>query len=336
MSDDQVPLRAPDGARSPSDMWWKITVFGVLVLYCYMTKQVIGFRPDHAFLSLLIFVFIVFGRAWGRLFLIDWSPFIIFWVCYDMMRGIADNIRGEINIEGPYELEKFLFDWMTGGDIPAFYLQHFQTLYDGTFIKYVLDFMSGLVYGMHFISPLLVGWLFWHTLNERRSFYLFVTSLTLMNAAALATFMLYPAAPPWYVEKYGFAQPSAGLLDSAGGLVNFDRLIGEDFFLRLYGTFNANRFAAIPSLHGGYPILIALCLGLRFGGWTWLIVIYPVCTWFAAVYLNHHYIIDLIFGALYAVGALILARTLVLPQVLDRLIDYERTSRLLLEQARKT
>lgn len=284
---------------------------------------------------MIIFVFVVFGRQWGKLFLIDWSAFILFWICYDMMRGVADSIRGTISVAGPFLIEQRLFGWLTPAEVPAFYLQQFQATHAGTPLKTLLDVGSALTYGLHFVAPLLLGWLFWHTLDERRTFYLFVSSFTLLNVAALITFMVYPAAPPWYVANYGFAQPSGGMLESAAALINFDKLIGQDFFLHLYGTFNANLFAAIPSLHAGYPTLIALCLWLRFGGWTWLFFIYLLWAWISAVYLNHHYVIDLLIGSAYALVALLLAKTLLVPHVLDRLIDYGRTSRLVLSQAKR-
>ena len=63
----------------------------------------------------------------------------------------------------------------------------------------VLDLTSALMYALHFVSPLILGWFFWHTLNERRTFYVCVYAFTVLNVMALITFMVYPAAPPWYV-----------------------------------------------------------------------------------------------------------------------------------------
>lgn len=313
-----------------ANLKWNATVLFVLALYCSTTAGIIGFRPDHAFLSLVVFVILVFGQRWGKLLLVDWSPFILFWVCYDLMRGIADAIRGRINVEEPFRLEQLLFGWLTPAEVPASYFQTLQFALADTIIKTVVDVTSTLAYTLHMVIPFLLAWMFWHTLNERRNFYLYVSAFTLLNAMALITFMIYPAAPPWYVSQYGFAQPSDAMLDSAGALVNFDRLIGHDVFLTLYATFNANLFAAIPSLHAGYPTLVALFVGLRFGGRAWAAVLYPCWAWFSAVYLNQHYIIDLLAGSVYAMIAFLVARTVIVPHLCDRIVDYDVTSRLLL------
>jgi inositol phosphorylceramide synthase catalytic subunit len=305
---------------------------GVFV-YLYTISRTIGLRPDHAFLSLIVLGLLVYGRKWGKLFLIDWSPFILFWVAYDMMRGVADSIRGQINIEGPFRLEQSLFGWLTPADVPPFYFQQFQIAYEGTLIRLLFDLASALMYALHFIAPLILGWFFWQTLNERRTFYLYVVTFTVLNVMALVTFMVYPVAPPWYVYKHGFDQPPGHMLDSAGALVNFDKIVGRRFFVSLYNTFNSNLFAAIPSLHSGYPTTIALCLWLRLRGRTWLFVGYPLLAWFAAVYLNHHYVIDLVIGSLYAVVAWGFARIVLIPLVFDRLVDYEITSSQLLKSS---
>jgi hypothetical protein len=319
--------------RQPTDPHLKLAGLAVVFAYLYTISRTIGFRPDHAFLALIVFVFLVYGRRWGKLFLVDWSPFILFWVAYDMMRGVADSVRGQINVEGPFLLEKALFGWMTSADIPAFYFQQFQAAHDGTAIKIAFDLLSSLLYILHFISPLILGWFFWHTLNERRTFYVYVYTFTVLNVMALVTFMIYPAAPPWYIFEHGFGQPPDTMLDSAGALVNFDKLVGRRFFVSFYNTFNSNLFAAIPSLHSGYPTTIALFLGLRLGGRAWFFVAYPLLAWFSAVYLNHHYIIDLVIGSLYVGVAWSVARFFLVPRVFDRFVDYDVTSRQTLESS---
>lgn len=316
------------------DARFRLAVFAGLSVYCFVVSKVIGLRPDHVFLSLLILVFLFFGRNWGRLFLVDFSPFVLFWVAYDMMRGVADSVRGRINIDGPFELETLMFGWMTPSDVPAFYFQQFQSVFEGTLLKAALDVGSALLYTLHFVTPLLTGWFLWHTLNERRSFYLFAYAFTILNVMALVTFMVYPAAPPWYVFLHGFGQPGHFMLGSAGGLVNFDKLIGADVFASIYDTFNANLFAAIPSLHAGYPTLIALVIWQRFRGAAWLWGLYPLVAWFSAVYLNHHYVIDLVIGSCYAVIAFFITRAIALPFIFDRFVDYDRTSRMLLGRRR--
>ena len=103
----------------------KLGGLAAIFVYLYTISRTIGLRPDHAFLCLIVFVFLVYGRRWGKAFLIDWSPFILFWVAYDMMRGIADSIRGQINATGPFNIEASLFGWLTPAVVRQL-LQHVQ------------------------------------------------------------------------------------------------------------------------------------------------------------------------------------------------------------------
>jgi membrane-associated phospholipid phosphatase len=70
------------------------------------------------------------------------------------------------------------------------------------------------------------------------------------------------------------------------------------FFRNVWAS-NPNYFAAIPSLHGAYPVFLLLMLGAHHR-YRWLVVGYGLGLWLATVVLGHHYIIDLILGALYA------------------------------------
>jgi membrane-associated phospholipid phosphatase len=53
----------------------------------------------------------------------------------------------------------------------------------------------------------------------------------------------------------------------------------------------------------------------------WLLSLYPAAVWFSAVYLNHHYVIDLIIGGLYVVAAYFIVIWLVYPRVFARFIE---------------
>ena len=321
-----LTVESQEGA-SRSNLKFRVFVLVLIFVYCYAVYEVIGFRPDHFFLSMIVLVFLLSGKEWGIRFLIDWSPFILFWIAYDMMRGVADSMRSYVFVAEPYNIEKLLFGWLTGSTVPAFYLQKMQAMHEGELIKVITDVGATGIYVFHFLSPLLLGWFFWHTLKERRNFYFFVCTLTVLNILALLTFMLLPSAPPWYVYKHGFAQPSSELLDSAGALVNFDKLMGAHYLRSFWNTFNANRFAAIPSLHGAYPIVIALFIWLRFGGYSWIAGIYPLGAWFSAVYLNHHYLLDLFAGIIYVVAAYYITKMVLMPRVLDKIVNYDIKSK---------
>ncbi len=301
---------------------WKIYVFVGVLLYFIAINQIIHVRPDHIFLALVLLSFLL-GKERARRFLVDWAPFVLFWIAYDMMRGIADSVRGVIHIVQPYRLEKALFAPILHGDIPPFFFQAVRDTWP-ELVRGGVNLLAANFYTAHFAVPLLVGWVFWHTTDDRPLFYKFVYTLTVLNVMALITFMIYPAAPPWYVYNYGFVQPEPNSTfwgTSAGNLIDVDRLLGVKFFTTLWDSFNANHFAAIPSLHGAYPIVVAWFLQRKFRRlrrWIWL---YPAATWFSAVYLNQHYVVDLLIGGAYIVVAYWIAVHLLYPAVFARFLE---------------
>jgi membrane-associated phospholipid phosphatase len=299
---------------------WRMYVLLGIVLYFIAINQIIHIRPDHAFLALAVFS-LALGKKKSKQFLIDWSPFIFFWVAYDMMRGVADSVRHIINVVPPFKLELILFGPLFGGQIPSWFFEHYQAVHDGSLGKIILDVMGANFYTLHFGAPLILGWILWHTTSDRPMFYRFIYTITVLNIMALATFMIYPVAPPWYVYHYGLNQPVGLIEGSAGGLANFDNLIKFKLLQSLWDNFNANLYAAIPSLHGAYPCVIAFFGMKKFRRLRFLWLIYPIGTWFSAVYLNEHYIIDLIIGLIYVVIAYSIVKYFLYPKLFRKYVE---------------
>jgi hypothetical protein len=341
--------------RSSSNRW-KVYVFVGVCVYFILINQFIHVRPDHIFFALIIFSFVL-GKERARRFLLDWSPFVLGWIGYDMMRGVADSVRGVIHVAAPYLGEFYTFGILFGGKIPAFFFQemqeymnsamfqplelafwlpffkfqlppevitHFQMLAKGSIFRSLIDVYAANFYTAHFAAPLLLGWIFWHTTDDRKMFYRFVYTLTTLNVLALVTFMLYPAAPPWYVMKQGFILPNVKFdygIFSAGALINVDNMMQLKFFTTLWDNFNSNLFAAIPSLHGAYPVVISYFGYKKFQTKPILWALYPISTWFSAVYLNQHYIIDLIIGAVYILVAYQIVHRILMPKFFNKFLD---------------
>jgi membrane-associated phospholipid phosphatase len=138
---------------------------------------------------------------------------------------------------------------------------------------------------------------------------LFGWAFLVTNIAGFITYHLYPAAPPWYFHEHGCAVDLAAHASEGPSLARVDALLGIHYFHDFYSR-AADVFGAVPSLHVSYPMLIAL-FGWRIMGWpgrTFAIgFLITMCT--AAVYLDHHWIFDIILGLAYAVAvyALVLA-----------------------------
>ena len=91
---------------------------------------------------------------------------------------------------------------------------------------------------------------------------------------------------------------------NAAGLLRFDEYFGVSLFSNMYEK-NANVFAAIPSLHSAFPVILfyfGLKKKLKYASLLFLIILVGI--WFAAVYTFHHYIIDVLIGGLCAIVAI--------------------------------
>jgi len=233
----------------------------------------------------LIALTFVFAFAWtrsGRSFLIEFMPFLVLLVTYKQMRNFADNLTGaDINITNLIRWEKALF----GGTLPNHYLQvHLW----GHFYTPVLDVLSNTLYLSHFLSPLIISVILW---QKRRSLYwAFAIGLVVLSYAAFATYVLFPAAPPWWATFYGY------LPDQPVTLEHFVTS-GEDL------AKGANPVAAMPSLHAAYPTYIFLVSLYVWGKRGLPVILLPAGVMFATFYLGHHYVIDAIAGAAYALVA---------------------------------
>jgi membrane-associated phospholipid phosphatase len=59
----------------------------------------------------------------------------------------------------------------------------------------------------------------------------------------------------------------------------------------------------MPSLHSAYPLLAFLFVRKRWPRVSWFLLAWSAAIWFAVVYLGHHYVIDVVAGMAFAIGA---------------------------------
>ena len=118
------------------------------------------------------------------------------------------------------------------------------------------------------------------------------------HVVGFATYLLLPAAPPWYVATHGCAIDLAAH-GSPAALTRVDAWLGHGYFASLYGH-GAVVFGALPSLHVTYP-LYGLITTFRTASAPSraLQIAYALVMPFAAVYLGHHYVIDVVLGLAY-------------------------------------
>jgi membrane-associated phospholipid phosphatase len=134
----------------------------------------------------------------------------------------------------------------------------------------------------------------------------------LVNLIGFVVYYIYPAAPPWYIQQYGF-KFIANTSGNTAGLHRFDDYFHAGIFNALYAK-SSNVFAAMPSLHSAYP-LITLYYGIknRLGFINVLFAVIMMGIWFAAVYSGHHYLLDVLAGVACAITGIFIFQRFIVP-----------------------
>lgn len=278
-----------------------LLVSAISMAYLLLCAWLIGFKTDQLFLVSVFNVF-YYAHSSTRKIILGFSIFAVFWIIFDSMKAFPNYNFNTIHIQDLYLREKSLFGIHDGDTVltPNEYaLKHSQT---------ALDIITGFFYLNWMPVPLFfAGYLFY---KDRMQFLHFSLSFLLVNFIGFFIYYLYPAAPPWYVQQYGF-EPYFHAGSSTAGLVRFDSYFKINLFGSLYSK-SSNVFAAMPSLHSAYPVVV-LYYGLNKLG---LINIYfgLVMTgiWFAAIYTSHHYIQDVLAGITCALTGLFLFQKVLL------------------------
>lgn len=275
-----------------------VIVVGITILFSILTSIFVGFRPEH-FLLIALFLLLFFVNTKTRKLAVGLLPFLIFGISYDWMRVYPNYLVNPIDVERLYNLEKALFGITVDGAvlIPCEYF----TLHTSA----IADFLAGIFYLGWVPVPVAFG-LYLYFKKDRNMFLRFAMVFLFVNLLGFTCYYIHPAAPPWYAMNYGF-EPILNTPGNMAGLVRFDELIGFPLFNSIYGR-NANVFAAVPSLHSAYLVVVLFYAVKKKCNWGILsiVTIFLFGIWFTAVYTSHHYIIDVLLGILCAVVGIVL------------------------------
>jgi len=164
-----------------------------------------------------------------------------------------------------------------------------------------LDVLASIPYGTFiFVSLGAAVFLFFEDFTAMQRF---MWAFFVMNVMGFITYHLYPAAPPWYYHSHGCSVDVMAHASEGPNLGRVDQLLGVHYFAGMYGR-SSDVFGAMPSLHVAYPLLIALETW-RHVRWPTRVaaISYFLLMWFAALYLDHHWIIDTLVGIAYCLVA---------------------------------
>ncbi|MDB4954959.1 MAG: hypothetical protein JWO36_2528 [Myxococcales bacterium] len=251
-----------------------------------------GLTRDHVLLGMLGLLDLYNDKT--RLFLRTFLPFIVTGAIFDSMRYFYwDAIDGRVHVVEPYLFDREWFG-IGGHTLNEYFFEHHWD---------IADLASGFAYltfVAEFIGMALLLFLRGHVARAAT----FARCFLVVNVMGFITYFVYPAAPPWYVTAHGLGPALRSVHPSAAAAHRFDLLLGTHFFDEVYGH-GVDVFGAIPSLHSAYPIVAAvLAFRMQELRWArWPAVAFAALMWFSAVYLQHHYVIDVLFGICYGVIA---------------------------------
>jgi membrane-associated phospholipid phosphatase len=252
-----------------------------------------GLRGDHVLLGLLGFLDLYNERS--RLFLKVFFPFILTGAIFDSMRYYYwQGIAGHVHVAEPYLFERAWFG-VGGKTLNEIFLAHHWE---------ILDLACGFAY-LVFVGEYLGMALLLFFRGRLEQAGTFARSFLVVNVMGFVTYFVYPAAPPWYVTRYGLGPARLDVGPAAAAAQRFDALVGARVFDDMYGR-GVDVFGAFPSLHVAYPLIAAILAfrvaELRWARWPAVLFFLLMCL--SAIYLQHHYVIDAVLGVVYALVAL--------------------------------
>jgi len=273
-------------------LWIPALSAAYLVLLCVMG----GPGPEHFALVIIALVLALWNDSSRKLALVG-LPYLLYALVYDSMRWYADDIRSPvIHVREPYDFDLRFFG-IHGLTPNEWWQKHTSP---------VLDFFCGLAYTpMFFIGESVLLSIWFVAKGQVRRAERFTWIFVIANFLGFACYYVYPAAPPWYVAAHGFAVDMS-VRASPAGAIRFDHLIGIPLMQGFYGK-SADVFGAIPSLHVVYPFL-AMIYGWHLRRFRWVGFFYFFLVCLSAVYLDHHYLLDIFLGLGIALLVMAVAR----------------------------
>jgi len=251
-----------------------------------------SFRAEYLILT-VFWAFIALTGPRSRRFANIATPFLMVGILYDQILPHLFQFRPEPHVADLYHLEQTLFGWhtATGTMIPSEWFQHHTSAW--------LDVPTGFGYMAYmFESFVVAAWMFFK--DEEQTAKL-AWAFLIVNILGFTCWILIPAAPPWYVAKYGLGPAHMDAIPSAAGASRFDAFFGINYFSGFYQR-SHNVYGAMPSLHVAYPLVVLIAAWRMPQRWLrWSCMAFFVLVTFAAVYLSHHYVLDAIAGALTAI-----------------------------------
>ena len=159
----------------------------------------------------------------------------------------------------------------------------------------LLPLMSSIyIYGHWPVIALTLGWLLW---KHPETFRTFRSAMVLSGMVGFAFFALYPMAPPRFLTELGFVDTV--MLDTESY-----RVLQPPAF--------TNAYAAMPSLHVGWNVLMGIAIFTTTTSRFWRVfaVVMPLAMYGATILTANHFVLDGVVGSAVALAALVAVRNI--------------------------
>lgn len=223
-------------------------------------------------------------------------------------QGHLDLARQLLLFAAAYYAYRYTRGWVNTPDVAATAFTNARTLIDleRTLNVFIEPGVQALVAGERWIADL-ASWIYinaqttvtlscliWIYLFRNRSFYFVRNMFLCAFAIALVGYVLYPTAPPRFFPEWGFYDAVEDFTNIPQDSVTIDALF--------------NPYAAVPSMHVGFALMIAWPLAAlsrnRTAKLFW--AVYPLLVTFVIVVTANHFLADAVLGAITAgIGALV-------------------------------
>lgn len=219
---------------------------------------------------------------------------LLAFLLYNVGRVLAtdDLGRADANAHGVLDAQQWL-RLPAEASLQAWALSH----------EWLVDLANRYYVSVHF--PLTIAVLVWLYRYRRPAYTWAKRALLLATGVALVFHVLVPVTPPRLLS-------SLGMVDTghAGGMSIYQAPV--------LGSIS-NEYAAMPSLHVGWALLLAVVLVAACRTpWRWLWFLHPLATLFVVVSTANHYWLDGLAGSALVLGALLVTRQVAMNRISSR------------------
>ncbi|MGU3291600.1 phosphatase PAP2 family protein [Williamsia sp. M5A3_1d] len=329
---------APDAAGTATDArgrsrfgdlryyrWAAIAVWFAVMVWQF-TEQGLAFDRTRLILWMCLGLAAAsIGRRRVITVIIDWLPFAGVLLLYDLTRNVAQWMGMPTHWHLAPDADHLLF-----GVNPTVWLQsHIKDASPPWW-----EVITSIVYVSYFVVPYVVAGALW--LRDRTAWRRYAVAFVATTFLALVGYTLVPGAPPWAAARctaeqvvdnprdppcmYSEIPPASGGLlgpvtpSDPGAAPYVERISARGWdvlnvkaasTLLTVGQSKANLVAAIPSLHAGLTMLLALFMWPRVRALgRSLFVGYALVMAFTLVYTGEHYVFDILLGWGLAAGVI--------------------------------